>query len=204
MYVPEQYQQSKIEEKETAELSFIKEFNDTTVLVRLTNFSTYTEKFIKNNFPLLNEYRNLILDLRDNPGGDINVMASISDLFLPRGSIIATDKMRLFNKVYRARSSKTLEFDNIIILQNKNTASASENMIAALSENLDNVTLIGEKTFGKGIGQFTMPLRRGFAVKATVLLWYGPKGKNFHGEGIEPHIKYVEDDIIEFALSKIN
>ncbi|HHW30392.1 MAG TPA: hypothetical protein GXX20_01765 [Clostridiaceae bacterium] len=203
-YIPEQYQQYKLEEMETAALSEIQELNDTTVLLRLTNFSSYTEKFMKNNYSILKKYPNIIIDLRDNYGGDINVMARISDLFLPKGSIIATDKMRLFNRVYKAKTAKTLEYENIIILQNKNTASASENMIVALNENLNNVTLIGEKTFGKGIGQFTLPLRRGFAVKATVLLWYGPEGNNIHGYGIEPHIEYAGDDIIEFALSKIS
>ena len=62
---------------------------------------------------------------------------------------------------------------------------------------------IGTRTFGKGIGQFTLDLRRGYAVKATILKWYTPKGINIQGNGIEPDIEYTEEDIIQFALDRI-
>ena len=77
-------------------------------------------------------------------------------------------------------------------------------MIAALKDNLPNVTLIGEKTFGKGIGQYTLPLKRGFAVKATILQWFTPKGLNIQGNGIEPDIVHTEGDMLEAALDIIN
>jgi C-terminal processing protease CtpA/Prc len=65
------------------------------------------------------------------------------------------------------------------------------------------VELIGSETFGKGIGQFTLPLRRGYAVKATILQWFTPAGINIQGDGIDPDIEYTGEDIIEFALSRI-
>jgi hypothetical protein len=204
LYVPEAYKQYKQEEKEEASMSEIQVLNNNTVLLHLTNFSVYTEKFVKKNISTLKNYPNIIIDLRDNYGGDISTMAKISDMFLPKGSIIATDKMRLFTRVYKAKRAQVLENKNIIILQNNNTASSSENLIAALSENLENVTLIGDTTFGKGIGQYTLPLKNGFAVKATVLLWYGPKGKNIQAKGIEPDIKYSANDIVNFALNRLN
>ncbi|HHW48094.1 MAG TPA: hypothetical protein GXX14_05690 [Clostridiaceae bacterium] len=203
LYTPESYKQTKIEEKEEAAQSEIKVLNDSTIYMRITNFSKYTKKFVYDNVDQLKKYPYLIIDLRDNYGGDIPAMADISDLFIPKGSTIATDKMRMFNWVYKAKKDKILDFKKIIILQNKNTASASENMIAALKDNLDNVTLIGETTFGKGIGQFTMPLKRGFAVKATTLLWFTPSGENIQGKGIKPDIYYAGDDFINYALLKL-
>jgi len=203
LYTPESYKQTQIEEKEEAAQSEIKVLNDSTIYMRITNFSKYTKKFVYDNVDQLKKYPYIIIDFRDNYGGDISAMADISDLFIPKGSIIATDKMRMFNWVYKAKKDKILDFEKIIILQNKNTASASENMIAALKDNLDNVTLIGETTFGKGIGQFTMPLRRGFAVKATTLLWYRPSGENIQGKGIKPDIDYTGNDFINYALIKL-
>jgi len=203
LYTPEHLKQTRQEEKEEAARSEIKELTGETIYLKLTNFSKFTEKFMKDNADRLKIYPNIVIDLRDNYGGDIDAMARISGMFLPKGSIIAVDKMRLFQRTYKAGANQPLKYDRIIILQNRNTASSSENMIAALKDNLDNVTLIGETTFGKGIGQFTLPLKKGFAVKATVLEWYTPKGSNIQGKGIEPDIAYTGDDIIGLALKKL-
>ncbi|HOJ09231.1 MAG TPA: S41 family peptidase [Clostridiales bacterium] len=203
LYIPEQYKKYKEEEKEEASLSELKVLNENTVYIHITNFSTYTQKFLQNNVSEINKYPRLIIDLRSNYGGDTLAMNKMSDLFIPKGSVISVDKMRLFNKTYKAKKEKVIKNETIIILQDKNTASASENFIAALKDNLDNVTLIGDKTFGKGIGQFTIPLKKGFAVKATTMLWYTPKGINIQGKGIEPDIYYMDDDIIDFALDKL-
>ena len=203
LYTPERYKEYKKEEKEEALLSEIKVLDDRNVYLRLSNFSKYTEKFMKDNTKLLSRYPGIIIDLRDNYGGDIDAMAAISGLFLPKGSIIATDKLRLLDWVYKARGGKVLNFEKIIILQNRNTASASENMIAALKDNLDNVILIGEDTFGKGIGQYTLPLKKGFAAKATILKWFTPNGVNIQGKGIKPDIPYTDSDIIEYAVENL-
>jgi len=204
LYTPEHYKEYQEEEKVEALQSEIKVLNAKTVYLHITNFSKYTEKFVKDNIEQLKKYPELIIDLRDNYGGDIDAMVRISDLFLPKGSTIATDKMRIFDWVYKAKKDKILSYDKIIILQNSNTASASENMVAALKDNLDNVTLIGGKTFGKGIGQYTLPLKRGFAVKATMLMWYTPKDVNIQGNGIEPDIAYAGEDAVEFAMKQLN
>lgn len=205
LYTPEYYQSYKQEEKQEAQQSEIKVLDDRTVYMRLTNFSTYTLKFMEGNIEKLKSRSNLVIDLRDNYGGDIEAMADMCSYFLEPGSIIAVDDMRFMEYTYKAKKKPVrLAYDKILILQNANTASASENMLAALNDNLENVTLIGEKTFGKGIGQFTLPLKRGFAVKATILLWNTPKGVNIHGKGIEPEMEYKGDDMLQFALDQID
>lgn len=205
LYTPEQYKKYEQEEKTEALQSEVKTLTDDTVYMRLTNFSKYTRQFMKDQEKNLKSRPNLILDLRDNYGGDIDAMVAMSGMFLKEGSVVAVDKMRLLDKTYKAKGGKVLGYQKIIILQNKNSASASENMIAALKDNLPNVTLIGEKTYGKGIGQYTMPLKKGFAVKATILLWYTPKGVNIQGQGIQPDIPYDPkgDGILNYALDQV-
>jgi C-terminal processing protease CtpA/Prc len=203
LYTPESLKKYLQTEKQEAGRTELKVLDGSTLYLKLTNFSTYTRKFMQDNLQKLKSRPNIIIDLRDDPGGDIDVMADISSLFLPKKAIIATDRMRLLNIVYKSKKSKPLDYNKIIILQNGNTASASENMIAALRDNLDNVTLIGSRTYGKGIGQFTLPLRWGYAVKATVLQWYTPKGINIQGNGINPDIPYDGDDMVRFAQEKL-
>lgn len=203
LYTPERLQESLEYDKEEAALSEVRVLDDKTVYLKLTNFTKYTEKFIKESLETLSSRPNIIIDLQENRGGDISVMVNISSYFLPKKSVVATDRYRWFDHVFRSNKDQPLKYDKIIILQGKNTASASENMIAALNDNLDNVELIGTETFGKGIGQFTMPLRRGYAVKATILKWMTPAGINIQGDGIDPEVEYTGDDIIQFALSRI-
>lgn len=203
LYTPSGLQKSKQEEKEEADRTEIKILNDRTVYLNLTNFSKYTNRFMDVNISELQSRPNIIIDLRDNRGGDINVMVNISSMFLPKKTVIATDHFRWLDIVYRSNKNQPLKYDKIIILQNRNSASSSENMIAALKDNLDNVELIGTNTFGKGIGQYTLDLKRGYAVKATILKWYTPNGINIQGIGIAPDIEYTEEDILQFALNRL-
>jgi C-terminal peptidase prc len=204
LYTPESYKSYIRYEKEEAAKSEIKPLNESTIYFHITNFSADTEKFVRSNISLLKKYENIVMDFRNNPGGDTYVMNRIAEMFLPKGAIFSTDRMRITDWTYKAKSNDDLNFSKIIILQNRNSASASENFISALKDNLDNVTLVGEKTFGKGIGQFTLPLRRGYAVKATTLLWFTPKGINIQGNGINPDIIYTKPDIIEYAQTIID
>ncbi len=203
LYTPSRLIETREYDKQEAAQSEIKVLDDMTLYLRLTNYTKYTLKFMEENQEKLKSRPNIIIDLQGNRGGDIDVMVNISSMFLPRKTVVATDHFRWFDHVYRSNKDQPLKYDQIIILQDENTASASENMIAALDDNLDNVELIGKETFGKGIGQFTMPLRRGYAVKATTLKWFTPAGINIQGNGIDPDIEYTSDDIIQFALSRI-
>jgi C-terminal peptidase prc len=204
LYIPEILKKHKENEKNNAFKSYINEIKEDIVYVKITNFSKYTEDFLYNNKNLLKSYPKIIIDLRDNYGGDIFAMNSMVDMFLPRNQVIAKDIMRLFKWTHRTYRKQILKYDNIIILQNNNSASASENFIIALKENLDNVILIGQKTFGKGIGQYTLKLKRDFAVKATVMQWLSPLGINIHTVGINPDIVYEDEDIIEYSVDILN
>jgi len=177
--------------------------------VFLPNISSYVRDFVMDNRHEINQFDNLILDLRGNTGGVLDDFHAIAELFLERGVTIGYETARqtvinwIFGSHRRSRGNQFFEFDNIVILQNHNTASASEGLIMALKENLDNVTTIGTLTYGKGIGQATLPLRGGFAVRATVILIETPSGNTVHDIGITPDIEFEGEGIVEFALNWI-
>ena len=169
----------------------------------LPNISPYVRDFVFDNRDEINRFDSLILDLRGNTGGVLDDFQAIAGLFLERGVTVGRETARWgpFSTHRRSRGSQFFEFENIIILQNERTASAAEGLIMALAENLDNVTTVGAMTYGKGIGQVTLPLRGGFAVRATVILIETPSGFTVHGVGIAPDIEHVGEDIMELAIS---
>ncbi|MCL2397888.1 MAG: S41 family peptidase [Defluviitaleaceae bacterium] len=172
----------------------------------LPNISPYVRDFVFDNREEINGFDNLILDLRGNNGGTLDDFQAIAGLFLERGATIGRETARwgIFSAHRRSRGDKFFEFDNIVILQNERTASAAEGLIMALAENLDNTTIVGVQTYGKGIGQATLPLRGGFAVRATVILIETPLGFTVHNVGITPDIEYDGEGIVEFALGLID
>ena len=200
LYIPEAYEAYKTYTKDKGLQTETKVINDSTVYLCLTNFSKYSLDMIKENMDVLTSRKNIIIDLRNNGGGRVDIMRKTASYFLPKNAVIAKVQYRNRTKLTKSRNKQTLQYDHIIILQNGSTASASENLIAALKDNLNNVTLVGENTFGKGIGQLTIPLKDGYAVKATTLLWYSPKGNDIHLKGIAPDIEYTEQDTLEYAI----
>ncbi|MCL2377265.1 MAG: S41 family peptidase [Defluviitaleaceae bacterium] len=178
----------------------------------LPNISSYVREFVMDNREEINQFDDLILDLRGNNGGVLDDFQIIAEQFLPRGATVGYETARwhlfgwnVFGNQRISRGDQFFEFGSIIILQNQRTASAAEGLIMALHENLDNVTVVGELTYGKGIGQATLPLRGGYAVRATVILIETPSGATVHNIGITPDIEHDSygDDIVEFALQLI-
>lgn len=134
--------------------------------------------------------KSLILDLRDNPGGNLDVVVDIADVLLPKGLVVYTEDK------YGNREEFTTDaehyFDKpLVVLINGNSASASE-ILAGAVKDYKSGTLLGTKTYGKGIVQQIVPLGDGTGVKLTVSKYYTPNGQNIHGIGIEP------DETLEF------
>jgi len=134
----------------------------------------------------------LIIDLRDNGGGDVDVATNMVSRLLPKGLIIYTEDKNGRRDEYNSDGKN--EFTKpIVVLVNGNTASASEIFAGALKDRKKAV-IVGEKTYGKGVVQVVVPMTDGSAVKLTTAKYYLPNGECIHGEGIEPDEK-VELDI---------
>ena len=128
----------------------------------------------------------LVIDLRDNPGGLLDVTCEMLDRMIKKGLLVYTvDKN---GKRVDEDATDSNSFDKpVAILVNGNSASASEVFSGAMKD-YKAATLVGTKTFGKGIVQSIVPFGDGTAMKVTVSKYYTPNGVNIHGTGIEPDV----------------
>ena len=125
-----------------------------------------------------NDKRNLIIDLKDNGGGDLSSVVNICDLFLKKDEVVTIMEYKDKTVSYVTKNDDQYTFDHIYILQNGNTASASEILISTLTYYFpDSVTLIGNKSFGKGIGQKTVSVMNNkYSLRYTASRWKRPDG----------------------------
>ena len=134
--------------------------------------------------------KKIILDLRNNPGGYLEVAQDIAGWFLKRGQIVAIEDFGgdMDKKEYKARGNERLLNYPVVVLINQGSASGAEILAAALRDNRG-VKIIGESSFGKGSVQELEELREGSSLKVTVANWLTPKGELITDVGLEPDIK---------------
>lgn len=137
----------------------------------------------------------LIIDLRDNGGGLVTEAISLSELFVPMGDIILKTYDKDNNETVTKSKNPATENIKFVVLVNENSASATEIFAAAIQDN-EAGTIIGTKTFGKGIMQEIQPLAIGGALKITIEEFKTPKGNKIHEVGITPDIEIENDEII--------
>lgn len=141
-------------------------------------FNKALEKLEKNNM------KALVIDVRNNPGGHLDQVSDIIDLFLDKNDVmyqIKNNKKK--KKVYATTNSKRKY--KIDVLINRNSASASEILAAALKESY-NSSVVGVNSYGKGSVQKQYKLANGSSIKYTVKKWYTPKGESIDKKGVEP------------------
>ncbi|MDR4504727.1 MAG: S41 family peptidase [Candidatus Scalindua sp.] len=132
----------------------------------------------------------LILDLRFNPGGLLNVAVEMADRFVKKGVIVSTKgRHQSQNHEYKAHGSGTLPLFPLIILVNNGSASASEIVAGAIKDHKRGL-LLGTKTYGKGSVQSLIPIvERNSALKLTTARYYTPSGAQIDHKGIKPDVK---------------
>ena len=127
--------------------------------------------------------KGLVLDLRDNPGGLLNIVEQIADELVPEGIIVSTkDKQGKGSEYYADNKYTDIP---MVVLINGNSASASEVLAGALKD-YSRAELIGTTTFGKGVVQTIIPLSDGSAIKLTTSQYFTPSGVCIQGIGIAP------------------
>jgi len=131
--------------------------------------------------------KGIVLDLRGNPGGLVNAAVGICNLWLKNGQMIMQEKKgnEVVNTYYADGNSNILNGIPTVVLVDGGSASASEITAGALHDN-NAATIVGEKTFGKGVVQQIFNLSGGAEAKITVAKWYRPNGKNIQHIGITP------------------
>ena len=131
--------------------------------------------------------KGIVLDLRGNPGGLVNAAVGICNLWLKNGQMIMQEKKgnEVVNTYYADGNSNILNGVPTVVLVDGGSASASEITAGALHDN-NAATIVGEKTFGKGVVQQIFNLSGGAEAKITVAKWYRPNGKNIQHIGITP------------------
>lgn len=134
----------------------------------------------------------IVLDLRDNGGGDLSILEKIGNMILPEGVIIYAQD-RHGNRISEINSSGADMDLPMVILTNSNTASASE-ALAGAARDRGTAVLVGTKTFGKGIMQTTYTLDNEGAFKLTTAKYYLPSGECIHEIGLTPEYEVALPD----------
>ncbi|MGB2174142.1 MAG: S41 family peptidase [Flavobacteriaceae bacterium] len=169
--------------------------NPTLGYVRINRFaeSTYLE-FENNIEDLISKGAlNLVLDLRDNPGGFLQIAMQIADEFLEDGKLIlfTKNKTNEIDKTF-ATAKGRFEEAEVYVLINENSASASEIVAGALQDN-DKGTIIGRRSFGKGLVQQEMDLGDGSAIRLTTSRYYTPTGRSIQRSYDKGSEAYYDD-----------
>ena len=154
--------------------------NDSIGFIKLDRFSeTTTDEFYTALSKLKKQgLKALILDLRDNPGGLLKAAISISDEFLDDKKLIVYTKERSGSVNYTyAKKKGIFEKGKLIVLLNEGSASASEIVAGALQDN-DRATIVGRRSFGKGLVQEEMELKDGSRMRLTIARYYTPTGRS--------------------------
>lgn len=142
----------------------------------------------------------LIVDLRDNGGGLLDIAVEMLDYMLPEGKIVYTEDKE-GNVTSQYSSDEEHQFTKpLALLVNGYSASASE-IFAGAVKDYELATIIGENTYGKGIVQRVFPLNDGSAVKLTIAKYFTPNGNDIHKVGIKPDIE-IELDVEAYRESE--
>jgi carboxyl-terminal processing protease len=128
----------------------------------------------------------VVLDLRDNPGGEVESAQNISSLWLAKDATVEQEKRgSTVVDEYDATGDNPLQGMPTVVLVNAGSASASEITALALRDNHAAI-IMGEKSYGKGVVQQVIPFSDGSELKVTIAKWYSPKGTNINHKGIAP------------------
>ena len=173
--------------------------------IEVTSFDNVTTNQFKEALIELQKkkVKGLVIDLRNNPGGNLDVVVDMLDMFLSKGQLIVytEDKKGNRTETYRAQNDAIVDLP-LAVLVNENSASASEIFAGAIKDYKIG-KIVGKTTFGKGIVQTVLPLKDGSAIKFTIAKYFTPKGKYIHGKGIKPDVE-IEFSKKEYEENKVD
>lgn len=164
--------------------------------ILISGFETVTYHQFENALKELTNQgmQSLVIDLRNNPGGNLSTVCDMLDLILPKGTIVSTKDKNGKGDVITSDDERQLDIPMAVLI-NGNSASASE-IFAGAIQDYGIGTLVGTTTYGKGIVQNIYGLPDGTSLKLTTSEYFTASGRNIHGIGIEPDVKveYIYDE----------
>lgn len=174
------------------------------VILEISSFGLNTGNECIKYLDEYTDYSKIIIDLRDNGGGYETAVQEIAGIFLGKDKVVMhkIDTNGNSNTDYTISNAYYDNFKKIIILTNDGTASASEVLTLALKEGHDDVTIVGETTYGKGVMQTQYTLSDGSVIKLTSAYWTSPNNNSIHKVGIIPDKEVKLDDIFYETIYK--
>jgi carboxyl-terminal processing protease len=138
--------------------------------------------------------KSLVIDLRGNPGGLLNVCVDITNRFLPCGTIVSTKGRLASDNMVETASYERTWSTPLVVLVDGDSASASEIFAAAVQDNRRGI-VVGERSYGKGTVQTHFPLSSVSGnLRLTTARFYSPNGKAMSGEGVTPDVRIADAD----------
>ncbi len=195
-----------VREKVEAVMVQTKMLEDDIGYLALTEFDTVAFDQYEEGLKELREQgmKGLIVDLRNNPGGNLEVVCEILNIMLPEGLIVYTEDKNGNKKEYEC-DGKNPFTDPLVVLVNGNSASASE-IYAGAIQDYGIGKIVGTQTYGKGVVQQLFDLGDGSSLKLTVSQYFTPKGRSINDVGITPdvEVEYEADEQDEEADNQLD
>lgn len=165
-------------------------------VVSLYNFNANVPGLFKNEMEKLlpQKFDGIVFDLRNNPGGFLDVAVNLAGWFVKKGDVVVTEKYRVGDDtVLKADGNELLHNYPVVVLVNEGSASASEIVAGALRDDIG-AKLVGAKSFGKGSVQELETLSDGSTMKVTIAHWFTPKGTKIDKVGLKPDTEVTISD----------
>ncbi|KPA13569.1 carboxyl-terminal protease [Candidatus Magnetomorum sp. HK-1] len=166
-------------------------WNKNIPVLKVKSFIISTKREIQSLLENLQQEEFIVIDVRNNPGGDLHSAIDSAMLFLKKNSPIVHVKSKNNTKTYYCTAEPVNSTQQLYLLQNEHTASAAEVFIAALTQNKRAVSM-GAKTFGKGVKQSILELKNGDVVFLSTAFLLTPVFDNYHQKGLKPSVNMTQ------------
>ncbi len=181
----------KMTREEINNVSAYVDYSGHTAIVTVTRFDNDTGKMVAGFAEEFKDkgVKKVILDLRNNGGGYVSAAQEMLGLWIDGDVVVRQKSLHFGDSETKASSGKAILKDmKTVVLVNGSTASASE-IVAGALQDYEKATIVGEKTYGKGVVQQLFNLSGGTELKVTTADWHTPKDRSINGEGITPDVE---------------
>lgn len=188
---------------DTVDSKVVEEDGNSVGYIKIKEFEDVTKEEFAKELKSLKDQNvdGIVMDLRNNPGGSLDVCLAIADTFLDEGVIVSTVDKK--GKEIVENSDKEIDKTPMTVLINENSASASE-ILAGAFKDRGRAKIIGKTSFGKGIVQKLFPLEDGSGVKITISEYFTPNKTKIHKIGVKPDIEVENNNDNILDIEKLD